>query len=107
VGWGQSIQRLRITHQGISIRSFVDVKLKGSFWLTGGYERNQIAEADSEGVLTGGWGWQPSGLLGFSKVVSMRSKWAKKMKLKLFWDFLASSNRSPGSALIFRCGYSF
>src|SRR5690606_40296733 len=62
VGWGQSIQRLKITHQGISLRSFVDVKLKGSFWLTGGYEQYQIPEADNAGVLTGEWGWQPSGL---------------------------------------------
>ena len=105
VGWGQSIQRLRITHQGISLRSFVDVKLKGSFWLTGGYEQNQIAETDSEGVLTGGWAWQPSGLVGLSKVVSMRSKYLKKTKLMLLWDFLRHQQKAPGQAIVFRVGY--
>lgn len=107
MGWGQSIQRLRITHQGISLRSFVDVKLKGSFWLTGGYEQNQVAEADGEGVLTGEWGWQPSGLVGFSKVVSMRSKYLKKTKLMLLWDFLRHQQKAPGQAIVFRVGYNF
>jgi hypothetical protein len=83
------------------------VKLKGSFWLTGGYEQNQVAEADSEGALTGDWGWQPSGLLGLSKVVSMRSKWSKKMKLMLLWDFLENRQQDVSTALRFRIGYLF
>ena len=34
VGWGKNIQHINITHQGVGLRSFVDWKIKGSFWLS-------------------------------------------------------------------------
>jgi hypothetical protein len=40
IGWGQNIRNINITHQGVGLRSFADVKLKGSFWISGGYEMN-------------------------------------------------------------------
>ena len=107
LGWGTDIRHIRVTHQGLSLRSFIDVKLKGSFWMTGGYERNQIAEATPEGVPTGTWGWQSSGLIGVSKVVSLQSKFFKKTKLMLLWDFLRHQQKATGQAIVLRVGYGF
>ena len=107
VGWGSDIRHISISHQGISLRSFVDVKLKGSFWLTGGYEQNQVEEVDASGNLKGNWVWQPSGLVGVSKVISLRSKLLKKTKLMLLWDFLRHQQKAPGQAIVLRVGYGF
>ncbi len=40
MGWGQDIKHIKITNQGMGLRSFIDVKLKGSFYLSGGLEYN-------------------------------------------------------------------
>jgi len=42
LGWGNSINNIRLTNEGIGLRSFVDIKLKGSIWITGGYEQNWL-----------------------------------------------------------------
>ncbi len=44
MGCGQNIRHINITHQGAGIRSFVDYKIKGSFWLISGYEMNYRSE---------------------------------------------------------------
>ena len=51
--------------------------------------------------------WQASGLVGLSKVVSLKTKFFKKTKLQLLWDFLSYRQvpRTPSS--VFRVGYNF
>jgi hypothetical protein len=36
IGWGNSIDHIRVSSQGVSFRSYVDIKAKGNFWITGG-----------------------------------------------------------------------
>lgn len=106
LGWGRDIRRMKISHQGLSFRSFVEAKLNGSFWLTGGYEQNQIQENDVDGNNTTSWRWIESGLIGISKVVSLQSSFLKKTKMMLLWDFL-SYKHGKSSPIVFRIGYSF
>jgi hypothetical protein len=107
MGWGENIRNIKITHQGIGLRSFIDIKLKGSFWLTGGYEMNyrngfrRIAELRDRSA------WQESGLIGVSKVLNMRSKILKKAKMQLLWDLLSYRQVPKPAAVLFRIGYSF
>lgn len=107
IGWGRDIRHMKISHQGISLRSFVDVKIKGSFWLTGGYELNQVTAANDDGSLASGWEWQQSGLIGTSKVLSMNNKILKKTKLQIFWQFISSGHSAVPFPIIFRVGYNF
>jgi hypothetical protein len=106
MGWGNGWNNLRITHQGIGIRSFIDWKLKGSFWISGGYEQNFKSEIRSIDQLRGRSAWQQSGLIGISKVVSVKSKMFKKTKLQLLWDFLSYQQLPVGQPIVFRIGYS-
>jgi len=107
VGWGRDIRHIRISHQGLSIRSFIDYKLKGSFWLTGGYELNYQSGFSDFNELKDLSRWQPSGLIGVSKVVSLQSKLLKKTKLMLLWDMLSYRQRPRTQAVLFRVGYTF
>ncbi|HKO81342.1 MAG TPA: hypothetical protein VJU78_13145 [Chitinophagaceae bacterium] len=107
LGLGRNIKYINITHQGIGLRSFVDWKIKGSFWLSGGYEMNHRAEFKNIEQLRGLNAWQQSGLIGLSKVVSLKTKFFKKTKLQLLWDFLSYQNRPGSEALLFRIGYVF
>ena len=107
MGWGSGWNNIRITHQGVSIRSFIDWKLKGSFWISGGYEQNYRSIFESIDQLRDQSTWKQSGLIGISKVVSVKSKMFKKAKVQLLWDFLSYSQKPRTQSLIFRIGYSF
>jgi hypothetical protein len=106
VGWGQTIRRIRMTHQGAGLRSFVDWKIKGNFWISGGYEMNYRAEFRRVEQLKDLNAWQQSGLLGLSKVISVKSKLLKKTKVQLLWDFLSSAQIPRTQPILFRLGYT-
>ena len=109
MGWGKDIRHIAVTMEGAGLRSFVDIKLKGSFYASGGYEYNY----QPTGILAPGGeagpvpAWQPSGLAGISKLVSLKSKLFKKTKLQLLWDFLGYRQVPRGQPLKFRVGYVF
>ena len=104
---GTGLRDIRISSQGIGLRSFVDYKLKGSFWITGGFEMNYRSEIRQWEQLKNRSGWQQSGLIGMTKVVSVKAKFFKKTKLQLLYDFLAYKNLPRNSPIQFRIGYSF
>ena len=106
IGWGQSIRHIKISYQGVGLRSFVDWKIKGSFWLSGGYELNYRSEFENVDELKRLSAWQQSGLLGMSKLVSLKTKFFKKTKLQLLWDFLSYRQVPETQPLIFRVGYN-
>ncbi|HEX7845451.1 MAG TPA: hypothetical protein VF476_06570, partial [Chitinophagaceae bacterium] len=105
MGWGNNIRNIKITHQGAGLRSFVDVKLKGSLWLSGGYELNwkpALGELNLSNVNE----WGESGLIGLSKVVNVKSKFFKKTRVQLLWDFLSYEQVPRTQPVLFRLGYS-
>lgn len=111
VGWGKDIRNIAISSQGAAIRSFLDVRMKGSFFASGGYEYN-YQPLSNVGSLAlpdrlQAEEWQQSGLLGVSKIVSLKSKFFKKTKLQLLWDFLSYQQVPKAQPLKFRVGYSF
>lgn len=114
MGWGSGFKNIKLTHEGIGLRSFLDWKIKGSMYASGGFEYNyQPLNTDrlTAPSTGGGWGeassWQQSGLLGISKIVSLKSKWFKKTKLQLLWDFLSYRQVPVTQPVKFRVGYNF
>jgi hypothetical protein len=111
VGWGKDIRNIAISSQGAGLRSFFDVKLKGSFFATGGFEYNYqpltASETVTPDIVAQGDKWQQSGLVGVSKIISLKSKTFKKTKLQLLWDFLSYRQTSRTQAIKFRVGYNF
>lgn len=107
IGWGRGWNNIRISHLGMGIRSFWDWKLKGSFWLSTAYEMNYNNEIRNIEQLKNKSAWQNSGLAGLSKIVSLRTKFFKKTKVSLLWDFLAESQIPRSSSFLFRVGYHF
>ncbi len=105
LGWGQNIKHINITNQGAGIRSFVDWKIKGSFWLSGGYEMNYRSEFQNVEELKELNAWQQSGLIGLSKVVSLKTKFFKKTKLQLLWDVLSYRHLPITQTVLFRMSY--
>lgn len=106
VGWGKDIRHINITSEGVGVRSFADVKLKGSFFASGGFEYNYQQPFSSIQQINDLDKWQQSGLVGISKIVSLKSKTFKKTKLQLLWDFLSYQQVPRTQAIKFRVGYN-
>ena len=113
MGWGQDIKHIHITSQGMGLRLYIDIKLKGSFYLSGGLEYNyQPITSDSLNTNTVmHWNeissWSKSGLIGVSKIVNVKSKFFKKTKLQLLFDFLSYQQVPRTQPIKFRVGYTF
>jgi hypothetical protein len=111
MGWGKDIRHISITHEGVGLRSYLDMKLKGSFYASGGYEYNYqpLTLTGSSASISSGQvsDWKQSGLVGISKIVSLQSKFFKKTKVQLLWDFLSYQQVPRTQAVKFRVGYNF
>jgi len=105
LGWGNGINHIAFTSQGIGLRSGLDVKIGGSFFATGGFEYNRTVPFRSMQQLHQWDQWNRSGLLGISKTVSMKSLVFKKTRLQLLWDFLSYSQVPKTQAIVFRVSY--
>ena len=107
LGWGKDVRHINLSSEGISFRSFADVRLKGSFYASGGFEYNYQKPFAAFRQLYHLNTWQQSGLIGVSKIISIRSKLFKKTKLQLLWDFLSYRQRPNTQPIKFRVGYNF
>ena len=96
---------MHITSDGIGLRSYIDIKAKGSIWLSGGFEYNYLSSFKSLYELHNNVdAWQRSALMGVSK----RYKVGKKEgNMQLLYDFLHNHQTPPGTALKFRIGWTF
>ena len=105
LGWGNGIQHIAFSSQGAGLRSFLDIKIKGSFSASGGLELNHTTPFARFQQLRDWADWTKSGLVGVTKTVSMKSRVFKKTKVQLLWDFLSYRQRPRTQAVIFRIGY--
>jgi hypothetical protein len=107
LGWGKDIQHVAFSSQGINFRSFADIQMKKSFYASGGFEYNYQQPFYSVAVVNNISSWQQSGLIGVSKIVSLKTKVFKKTKLQFLWDFLSYQQVPRAQPIKFRVGYSF
>jgi hypothetical protein len=107
LGMGNGWQHIKITGEGVGLRSYIDWKLKGNLWVSGGYELNYRNTFSNTGQLTNLENWQESGLIGISKSVPVKTKFFKKTKIQLLWDFLSYRQIPRSQAILFRIGYQF
>ena len=106
LGWGRGWNNISITNQGVGLRSFIDWKVKGSFWVSGGYEQNYKTAFSDFNQLRERNAWQTSGLIGISKMISLKTKLFKKTKLQLLWDFMSYQQIPRTQPVVFRIGYN-
>ena len=102
IGWGKNLSNIKLTHQGVGLRSFLDIKLKGSFWISGGYELNHQQEFNRLDQLQGLNAWQQSGLFGLSKKYMIGKK---KGNVQILWDVLSYYQQPKTQPIKFRIGY--
>jgi hypothetical protein len=102
MGWGSGWKNIKLTHEGIGLRSFIDYKIKRGFWLSGGYEQNYNKAFVRYDQLRQFSAWQSSGLIGITK----KTKIGKKVQnTQLLWDFMSYGQVPKRPELLFRIGF--
>ena len=105
MGWGKDIRQITITHEGVGLRSFMEWKLKNSFYVSGGFEQNYLQRFENlQQLYFKADYWQQSGLLGISKKYRIGKKW--NGDVKILFDFLYRSHVPVSQPILFRLGYS-
>lgn len=104
LGLGSGLNDIHFSSQGMGIRSFIDWKLKGTFFLNGGYEQNY--QPEYTGIPTGiGQQWTQSGLFGISKKYKINSK--LNGNVMVLFDFLSNQHAPRTDPIKIRTGYNF
>lgn len=100
-----SLSRIQFSNQGVGLRTFIDWKIKGSFYLSGGYEKNYLPGLQNSNTSQMLDTWQESGLIGISKKFLVKKR--KKISFQLLFDFLSYNNIPKSQPLLFRTGWIF
>ena len=110
LGWGNGWKDIRLTNEGIGLRSFIDWKLKPifgkieGFWVSGGYEQNYQHAFTKIDQLKDLDAWQTSGLIGLTRKYKIGKK---TNNLQVLWDFLSYQQIPRRQPILFRVGYVF
>lgn len=105
IGLGAGWNKIKLTHQGIGLRSFWDWKWKGNLWLSAGAEINYRSEIKQIDVLKKFSAWQTAAMAGISKKYKAGKKFQGTMQL--LYDFLHAKQNPLSPAFVFRVGYTF
>ncbi|MEO6328320.1 MAG: hypothetical protein ABIO55_05285, partial [Ginsengibacter sp.] len=104
LGWGSGWRHIRLSNEGFGVRSYLDIKLKGSLWISGGYEKNYQSAFTKIDQLKNLSAWQTSGLIGMTKKLKIGRN---TKNLQLLWDFLSYRQVPRRQPVLFRIGYVF
>lgn len=108
-----TITNIKFTGEGLNLRSFLDWKLKRQIFITGGMEMNYLSNLPGGSASfpplgdRGERAWQQSALLGLTKKIKIKTKWAKETKLQFLYDFLSRQHAPVSQPILFRVGYNF
>ena len=103
LGWGQPFEHIALSSQGASLRSFLNWKIKGSYWLSGGMEMNYLNAFTGIDQLRSFSAWQSSALVGLMKQYKAGSR---NGNIQLLFDALYREHIPQTQPLIFRVGYT-
>ena len=104
IGLGSGFQHIALSSQGLSLRSFIQLKVKKSWGVAAGFEYNYQQPFTSYQDIRNLSAWTRSGLIGVTKTVSMKSTVFKKTQVQLLWDFLSYSQIPKTSPVLFQGG---
>jgi len=104
MGLGSGWNNIRLSSEGIGLRSYIDWKIKGGFYLSGGYEQNYNSQFKNISQLKQYSSWQATGLIGLTK--KLKLKGGKSTKIQVLYDFLSYSHVPVTQPFIFRTGFN-
>ena len=103
-GMGTGWDHIQFSNQSIGLRSYMDWKIKKSYYVMGGYEENYMTQFSSIAALRG-VAWQRSVLIGLERKYKISSK--LQGNVQVLFDALYRQEIPQGQMIRFRVGYNF
>jgi hypothetical protein len=103
-GMGTGWDHIQFSNQGIGLRSYMDWRIKKSYYVMGGYEENYMTQFSSIAVLRS-VAWQRSALIGLERKYKISSK--LQGNIQLLFDALYRQEIPQGQMIKIRVGYNF
>jgi hypothetical protein len=104
LGLGTGWNNIQLSSEGVGLRSYIDWKLKGKFYISGGYEQNYNRSFKNIEQLKTYSAWQNSGLIGISKKLHLKGD--KNVKTSLLFDILYNQHVPITQPFIFRTSFN-
>lgn len=104
VGLGKGFNNIKITSEGLGLRTYLKWKVKNLFDVQGGSEWNYMLRFSKIEQLKNSKAWQQSALIGLSRSYNVSNK--LKGNIQILYDFLYSTHLPRTQPLVFRFGYS-
>jgi hypothetical protein len=102
-----SIERIKLTHEGMQLRTFGKIKIKKGLWFAGGWEAVQNAGFKNIEQLKQYEQWQQAALIGVEKKLQVKTKWFKASSISLLWDVLSKTHIPVSQSFQIRYSYNF
>jgi hypothetical protein len=106
LGMGNGWNHIQFTNQGLGLKSFVDRKITGIIYISGGYEKQTLPpNAIQKEKGDRSWHWQSRALLGLKCKSSFAGKVSPTMSLQ--YDFLYDTHVPFTSPFVYKIGWVF
>jgi hypothetical protein len=105
LGLGNGINHFALSNQGLGLQSYIDIKAKGSIWISGGVEYNYWQTFSELSQLRAIDAWQRSALIGITKKYKISAK--QQGNLQLLFDMLYQQHIPVTQPILFRTGITF
>jgi hypothetical protein len=106
LGFGNGFKHIAFSNQGVGLRSFVNVNVKGTWGTTAGFEYNYQQPFAAFQDLHKLNSWTKSGIVGITKTVAIKGHVFKKTVLQFLWDYFSYQQIPKTQPVIFRVGYN-
>ena len=103
LGMGTGWDKVKITGEGIGIRSYLDWKFKKNLFVSSGFEQNFTQRIHSLNNLTTSDPWNQSALIGLTKRVKTLKQ--KGGKIQVLFDVFAHRQIPAGNPIKVRTGF--
>jgi hypothetical protein len=104
-GMGTGWNFIQYSSQSIGLRSYMDWKIKKTYYVIGGYEENYMTAFSSIADLRNVSAWQPSALIGLERKFKISAKLGGNVQV--LFDMLYKEEVPEGQMIKFRVGYNF
>ena len=104
-GMGTGWDHIQFSNQALGLRSYMDWKIKKSYYIIGGYEENYMTQFLSIADLRSVSAWQPAALIGLERKYKISPK--MQGNVQLLYDALYAREVPRGQAIRVRVGYNF
>jgi hypothetical protein len=107
LGWGMDLRHIRLSSQGVGIRSGLEATIKKRYFISGSAETNYLSAFTNIKELKNYSAWTMAALTGIGRTVPIKTKFFKATKVSVLYNWLHAKTLPQAAPFSVRAGYNF